>query len=117
MPAFALHDDILRRRQHVRHGVQRMVANIMGIPESNLTKWLRNRVKISEDYAKSLGSRGRGHLGKNIAMSVRRGRKTTSASAEQVVFGKFDDARKKGGRVSSFTWRRWMREAAAQEKP
>ncbi len=106
--AIKLVEDVINRTNKIR-GAKRKVADLLDIPETNINKWVQNKVKIVEDYSSTLGRRGNGNRGIQNAMCIGRGSKQKYALAEQVVYDKIMSTRKEGGRVSGHTIRRWIR--------
>jgi len=105
----------LHKRTGEKWGTKRKVADLFDIPESNIKKWIKEKVQIFEDYNMTRGSKGRGNRGKKNAMSVRRGLNPKYSSAEQIVYDKILETRSAGGRVSGHTIRRWMRTEVKKE--
>jgi len=95
-----------------KKGAQARAAEIFGVHEAMVSKWIKARDSIVTCARKMLGARGRGNIGR-LVLRAPRGAQPRYAVAEALVFGKFLGARQKNRAVSGRALKVWMRKAVA----
>ena len=86
----------------------RSTADEMGVDESMVSRWVKQKDEVEKKAKVMLGKKGRGLRGR-IVYSAPRGPRPRFAAAEELVRGKIVSTRMKGGVVRPATVKTWMR--------
>jgi hypothetical protein len=93
-----------------KKGVYTVVADITGLPVSNIARWHKQRDLLRLKVIAAKGKKGRGNKG-CISFSLGRGSPAHFPLAEQIVLARIERARGQGVRVGPTLVRSWMRRA------
>jgi DDE superfamily endonuclease len=97
-------------KEKQRNGSITLAAEMAGISQALVSKWLSTKAKIESDYRKAAGSKGAGHLGR-IIFRAPRGPKPAFVEAECIVLQRLEQARVKRLSVNARTLKLWMMDA------
>lgn len=109
------YDDLLSALGGKTLGAKRILAEEIGIAETTFGRWVNNRGDIERDYKASLGKRGRGYRGRVHAMRRNAGNAIAFSHAEEVVYRKFTEKRKKGAKINGTMLKHWMLDAVQND--